>query len=60
MRSKYAEMHEAKLKRAQIGNHKKAWNLEKEAKILNPNQMKKSLMTTSGKCYTGKQERTRR
>jgi hypothetical protein len=36
MRSKYAEQHESKNKRALIKSHKEAFNLEKEAKILNP------------------------
>lgn len=60
MRSKYAETHESKNKRALIKSHKEAFNLEKEAKILNPSQMKQSLYTTHGKCYEGKQERTER
>jgi len=53
MRSKYAEQHESKNKRASIKCHKDAFNLEKEAKILNPSQMKQSLYTTHGKAFKG-------
>ena len=60
MRSKYAEMHDKKLHRTQVGSHKNAFNLEKESKILNPTKMGQSMYTTNKKCYEGKQERTER
>jgi|OM-RGC.v1.038105086 hypothetical protein len=49
MTTRHKEMFEHKNSRTQVKSHKQAWNLEKEAKIINPNGM--ALYTTKATAY---------
>ncbi len=49
--SNYRQNYYGKIKEAHIKNHKDAFNLEKEAKIINPHKM--DLATTNKTVYKG-------
>ena len=49
--SNYRENYYGKIKRTDVRNHKEAFNLEKEAKIINPHKM--DLQTTNKDKYRG-------
>jgi len=50
--SNYRQNYYGKLTNTKVQDHKKAFNLEKEAKIINPHRM--DLSTTNGVVYQGK------
>ena len=49
--SNYRQNYPGKLKNTEVKNHKEAFNLEKESKIINPHRM--DLQTTNKTKYTG-------